>query len=95
MNEAITPFMVILMVISLFAAGCVLILWVDNLILLFQQRKPTRFLILLCLPPVGLWIESRDRYRKWLKKNYLTPKAHLKSICDAVLKFWKSLDWSV
>jgi hypothetical protein len=95
MNDLLTPLVIVLFVLVAFAAACVFIFWLDGLIGLIQQRKPTRFLILLCLPPVGLWIESRDRYRKWLKKTYLTPKGHLKSIWDSVLNFWKSLDWSI
>lgn len=95
MRELLSPAVIVLLVLIVFSAACVFIFWFDGLISLLRERKPTRFLILLCLPPVGLFIEIRDRYRKWLKKSYLTPKSHLQSIWEAILKFWKSLDWSV
>ena len=84
---------IILMVIVAFAAACSFIFWLDCLFLSLKQRKPTRFLITLCLPPVGLWIEGRNRYRQWLKKNCLTPRMHLKTLYASVQTFWKSLDW--
>lgn len=95
MKDLLAPAVIVLLVLLVYAACCVFIFWIGGLISLFRARKPTRFIILLCFPPVGLFIESRDRYRKWLTKKYLTPKGHLKSIGEAILKFWKSLDWSI
>jgi hypothetical protein len=93
MNEVITPLMLILMGCSLFLGACLMIFWVDTLIALFIERKPTRFLILLCIPPVGFLIEARKKYQKWLKKTYLTPKYHMKKIWESAVQFWRSLDW--
>lgn len=63
--------------------------------MLVGSRKPTRFLVLLLIPPIGLLIEARNSYNEWLKQKEMTAKEHRKRTWLAVMEFWRSLDWNL